>query len=160
MERLITNDDIQRIYKDDSYQKIMYSASRFYLNVLDSDEIESCKLKAIFLSLKNYDSSKGSSYTTFLYRGIIQECKTQAKIKRKMSSIFDVDFIQSKYNDTELLELNDLIDNIEGGSLLKMKYVDMMTLEEISKELKISKQSVHERIKKAKKIAKEHLLSV
>jgi DNA-directed RNA polymerase specialized sigma24 family protein len=160
MERLITNDDIQRIYKDDSYQKIMYSASRFYLNVLDSDEIESCKLKAIFLSLKNYDSSKGSSYTTYLYRGIIQECKTQAKIKGKMSLIFDADFIQSKYNDTELLELNDLIDNIEGGLLLKMKYIDMMTLEEISKELKISKQSVHERIKKAKKIAKEHLLSV
>jgi hypothetical protein len=166
MSKIITNEDILNIYNNDKYKKLMYAASRFYLKVLDEDEIESCKLKAILLSLDKYDASKGTKYETFLYRGVLLECKTQSKLKRNNRNIVfnsgDEDiFIQdNRGSESDYNELIELIDTIENGNLLKMKYIENMTLKQISKINGESEQLIHNKVKKAKKTLKEFLLGV
>jgi DNA-directed RNA polymerase specialized sigma24 family protein len=162
--KIITNEEILSVYNDIDNKKIMGKAAVPFVTILTPDEIESCKKKAIWRSLINYDPTMNTKYATYLYRGVFLECRSSAsfvmkhrkrsvKSKNKVNEvrIFEVDKLGSDFTVKETLPmvdriaLMDEINSLEDGDILIDFYLNGLSYDEIAVKNNIDKSEVTQR---------------
>jgi len=162
----ISNDDMLVAIENQDYQKIMAKASRRFFGLLSYDEIESCKLTALWKALSRYDveaprrnKKEAPKFTSFLYRGVQLECKTAVKFvivgKKQQEPIHDNIGVDSAAIDS--FEMRDEISRIKHGDVIEELYFNGLTIKELAEKVGVSKQIIAIRKKRALKSLKARL---
>lgn len=141
MAEAINNTDIQ---------KIMAKACKSFSSQLDLEEIYTCKINALWKSLKNFKPEKKTKFTTYLYQGVYIECLKELKFKHKSKrSAGKLHENLSRPNniDIAIIDILDEAENQEELNLLKDK-ISNMTINEIAKTTEYSRETVRKRLKK------------
>jgi RNA polymerase sigma factor (sigma-70 family) len=152
---MITDEQFSAAWENVEYRKIMQSAMRRYRGVIPADEMNSCKMIGLWESLKRYDKSKGRKFTTYLYCGILMQCRK--RINRFKYITLDV---VASYMDLNKMNLDaemtrekvrDSVDKLDDElrDLIYSRFFDGKTLREIAKENGYSIETARRRIKKA-----------
>lgn len=162
MKKVVTDEEIQRIYNDKDCRMLMFDAAKGFYKTLGKDEIEICKILAIFKSLESFDSSKGVKYETFLYKGVVLQCLTALTFLKKHWRNKNAKYEYDKSNsdsyinkDIESIEINECIKHIKDGDLLIKHYIEGNSITDIAKELNVSRQAISQKIAIAKKEFKQ-----
>jgi len=162
--KTITDDEILAVYNDKDNKLIMGKAAVPFCTILTPDEIESCKKKAIWRSLINYNPSMNTKYATYLYRGVFLECRSSAsfvmkhrkksvksKKKTKEVRIIQIDNLGSDFVVKETLPMADKvalmeeINSLEDGHILIDFYLNGLSYDEIAVKNGIQKSEVTQR---------------
>jgi len=157
MKTMNINQRIEKALKDQDVVKIMNKACQSFSRQLDQDTIYTCKINALWKSLVNYNPSKNTKFTTYLYKGVLIECLKSIKFENKGKFVKKIlhENIPSKSNDNILIELVDILDSDEDKQLLIDKYMNK-TIQEMSESRSYSRETVRKKLKKIyHKIKKE-----
>jgi RNA polymerase sigma factor (sigma-70 family) len=152
---MITDEQFSVAWENEDNRKIMQSAIRRYRGIIPADEMNSCKMIGLWESLKGYDKSKGRKFTTYLYCGILMQCRKRIN-RFKYITIDDV----APYMDLNKMNLDaemtrekvrDSVDKLDADlrDLIYSRYFDGETLKEIAKANGYSIETARRRIKKA-----------
>ena len=152
------NKKIEEALKDQDILKIMNKACQSFSKQLDQDTIYTCKINALWKSLVNFNPSKNTKFTTYLYKGVLIECLKSIKFENKNKCAKKIlhENIPSKSNENILIELVDILDSEEEKQLIIDKYMNK-TIQEMSKSRSYSRETVRKKLKKIyTKIKKEY----
>ena len=132
--QVVSDVEFEVALKNDSYNKIMQSAAKPFRKKLVPDELERCKLIALWTALKNYKSTYNCQFTSYLYRGVRIECLRILKDKKRQPKYVNIDKVDTSYESTPLI---DIIDGLSEQELViyHLYYRDRFTLREIAKRL-------------------------
>lgn len=146
-------EDVQALYDNEDYRKVAYKAANKFKNILDKDERYSCVLVGLWKASQRYDASQNVKFTTYLHNGVRMECITMAKKNAKGKKLRQANTLSLKpetQNDQAMYDLLDLIDEEDQTGIIYDKYINNMTIKEISQEQNISIETVRVRLKKTK----------
>jgi RNA polymerase sigma factor (sigma-70 family) len=140
---------LESCLSDENILKVMNKASRSFKSHLDADEIYTCQINALWKAIKNYNPSKKTKFTTYLYAGVIIECIKNVKFNSKHSKQTTHLHYNSHnyYDDNTMFYLLDEIENETEATILKMRS-ERRTIEDIGGKLGISRETVRKKIKK------------
>lgn len=161
----ISDVELEVAINNQDYQKIMGKASKSYCSVLSFDEIESCKLLALWRALEKYNPevinkrNKQSKFTSFLYRGVQLECKTAVKFVLSGNKMKEPlhENLGAESKDIESIELIDEIRRTPHGDIIIDMYYNGLTTKELAEKFGVSKQIITVRKKRALKSLKARL---
>ena len=143
---------IEKALNDKDITNIMNHACKKFIRQLDSDDIYTCKLNALWKCFLNFKPEKNCKFTTYLYKGVYIECLKAVKFlnKHKPNQRLHPS-IKAPKNTEELLI--DILDEAETDleENLIMDKVSKMTNEELSNKYGIGKETVRKRVKKMTK---------
>lgn len=167
MKKEISNEDIQKAISNVDNINVANKAMSRYSKILQSDEIESCKINAIWRTLKSHDDCYGQKFTTSLFRFCLWECKKEVRKKKKKNNIEFVSIYRMSEDEIEAIdglsnehsrnfdEMIEILDNSEKIIMDKM-YRQDKNVTEISKELGVSKVFIKKKINTCLQKIKEH----
>lgn len=142
--RFISNEEFAEALTDRN-KKIFYSAVRN--TKLSLDERYSCYLISLWSALSSYDSAMNVKFTTyFYYVSKWNSLDFEKQVKKKLEDRR----IRNKKLELDLVELLDPLSEVES-KILTDRFLGNKTLEEISSELKVSKNTVRNKLEKIKK---------
>jgi len=121
-------------------------ASRKYKTLFTQDELENCKLHAVYKTLSNFDITKNTKFTTYLCNNIRWEIatfiKNEIKYYQKHKSIqVRVSYNEDFNSNDMLLDINDS----DTRDLVRDKLVKDMTFREIAKTRNICKETARKK---------------
>jgi DNA-directed RNA polymerase specialized sigma subunit len=163
---IVTNEQVQEALKNEDYQKIMAASAKKFYGLLSQDELESCKLMALWNALKSFDpeninkNGNPTKFTTYLFSGVFLECRTMTKfvMKNKKETRSYHPNIEAKADNGDFnVELMDELDSIPDGDIIKSLYVDGDTIKEIAERKNLSKQAIYNRKEKALKLMRHRM---
>ena len=73
----VTESEFLEAYRNLDNTRIMNKVCSRYRNTIPHDEIERCKLVALWEAMKAFDPNGGRKFTSFLYNRIDWECKKE-----------------------------------------------------------------------------------
>ena len=128
------------------YRRIMDKVGSRYSKIIDPDELESLKLITLWECTQNYDPSRNMKFTSYLYQQLGFKIKNTIK---KLSREFTNSSIESYSIPKERFDI--LIDglNPEAKSILRQKFLNNMTMEEIGVANGYSRETARRKVKKA-----------
>ena len=141
--RTIGDEEFDVAWKDTNNIKIINKVCSKYSKIIPRDELDRCKLIALWEALKAYDPEKGQKFTSFLYNRIDWECKKQLYDINKRNR-------QKKYNaalhfseDANEIEINDVIEKLHPrlSKVIYQRFFERLTMEEIAKENDYSRET-------------------
>lgn len=155
----ITNEDYEAALNNIDYIKIMKFASRPYQKAIPPDDLYELKLVTLWESLLKYDISLNTKFTTFLHQQIRFKClkyisKTNAEKRRNTKHLEGLTGL-TKHREGYLITNADSLDIMirdleeEHRLILKQKYLDRLTLEEIGQYNGYCKETARKRLKDA-----------
>lgn len=143
------NIKIEEALKNNDIVKIMHKAASSFLKKLDADEIHTCKINALWKSLKNFDASKNTKFTTYLYRGVVIECLKSLKFNNKHNpknkSVLH-DNIQGKHQSSLMFDIINELESDEERDLIIDKYMNL-TIQEMAQKREYSRETVRKKLK-------------
>ena len=151
----ICNDNIDKqlseCLSDSNIIKVMHKASKSFTRQLDEDEVYTCQINALWKAIKNFDSTKKTKFTTYLYTGVMIECIKAVKFVNKGSQASSLhDNMSLDTNDTIILDFLDEAENeIEYEILVHRS--QRRTIEEIGSIMGSSRETIRKKIKKMEK---------
>lgn len=161
----VSNEDVIEAMGNEEYQKIMARASKKFFKILNVDEIECCKLNALWKALLKYDenavskSGRTPKFTSFLYRGVELECKTASKFvatgRKPQGTLHENIGVDSSFIDA--IDMRDEMMRIDHGDIIDDIYYEGMTIKEIAANRGVSTQIISLRKKRALKSLKLRL---
>lgn len=155
----VLDETIRKALENEDYQKIMGKASSKFSYILSKDELESCKIEAMWKALAGYDKSRGTKFTSYLYRGVYLECKTHVKfiMGGRRDAVLCHPNIGKEDKTFLMIEIRDELSNMENGGIISDYYFDGLSLGEMSEKYGVSKQTIGIRKKKALNLLKSRL---
>ena len=154
------NKEIIEKLKDKDLLKIMASASSRYIYTLSKEEINTGKLNAMWKASKRYNQDSGCKFTTYLYKGVEMECRTQQKFNSKNdphnkqvhTNMPDpTDYVKK-------MEILDLINNCDDPDLIYDRFYKNMTITELAQERGVCGETIRIKIKKTLKRLKSNFI--
>ena len=145
--------DFDVALENNDYRKIMDSVCYKFRKRVDPDIIQSIKLTTLWECLNKFDPTKGCKFTSFLYNSLRLNISNSMK-RRKYQEFTNIPF--ERYNEkTEDFEI--IIDALpeESKSILRMKFQDKMTIEEIGKNRGYSRETARRNVAKAIELIRE-----
>ena len=138
--------NFEEAHKSIDNKRIMDKVGSRYSKIIDPDELESLKLITLWECTKNYDPSRNMKFTSYLYQQLGFKIKNAIK---KLSREFTNSTIEAPYTPKEQFEI--LIDGLNGESqmVLRQKFLNNMTMEEIGKKNGYSRETARRKVKKA-----------
>ena len=138
---------IEKALKDANIQNIMNKATASFRSQLDDDEIQTCKLNALWKALVNYDENKAAKFTTYLYSGVCIECIREVKFKK----ITHQPLHSNLADNTDHFLVIDLMDELEHcfDKDLLLDKTKNFTIKEIAQRRGHNRETVRRKIKKA-----------
>ena len=138
----------EQYLNDVDTMKTAYNAASSFRNILTSEEIKSCVLKALFRAVNKYDKSRNVKFTSYLYNGVRFECHSQTKTnkrhKRRLTNA-----IPDTRNPMAEFEMKDVIESVcDDAELIFDRFYKNMTITEIAKIRKVCGETVRIRIAK------------
>jgi RNA polymerase sigma factor (sigma-70 family) len=160
--RHITNEEYEKAYKDRNNQNIIKAASASYTKVLDPDTLENCRMNALWRAMAYYRSDKNQKFTSSLWKFVLWECnkelrKTKVQLNSVQLSLLKID-CETEDQNIAKYEVQDLLLTLskEDRGVIESYYFQKKTMEEIGRELGITKEAARQRIsrilKKLKKV--------
>jgi len=155
--RIIGDEEFDVAWSDINNIKIINKVCSKYVKIIPRDELDRCKLIALWEALKAYDPEKGQRFTSFLYNRIDWECKKQLYDINKRNR-------QKKYNealhfadDKSDLEIKDVIQKLHPRlrKVIYQRFFERLTMEEIAKENDYSRETARRYILHALKKLKD-----
>jgi len=149
----ITNEEFKEALSDLNNVRIMNKVCSRYRQTIPYDEIERCKLIALWQALEAFDPERGRKFTSFLYNRIDWECKKQIyqinRINKK--HIFREEVIkEDPHRPYETIEIKDLLNNIESKyqCVVYQRFFRKMTMQEIADKNGYSRETARRYIKR------------
>ena len=150
----VTNKQYEEAYKDLDNTKVINKVLSLYQD-LSSETRRDCGLKGLWRCLQFHEPDKGNKLTTSLWRFVKWECENEKKKLRsqknqkrsKSIELFDVE--------DEAVEVMDVfhdIDNIldrESSSIIRLRFVEKMTLKEIGATFGYTKEAARQKLNHA-----------
>ena len=137
----VTNDEFKEAFKNLDNIRIMNKVCSRYRATIPYEEIERCKMIALWQALKAFDPNGGRKFTSFLYNRIDWECKKQIyeiNKSRRIKIDMPLEFSDASTPDDflELLEIKDVMEKIDENSqkIIYQRFFQRMTMKEIAKE--------------------------
>lgn len=140
---------MEQAMNDKDICSIMHKACDKFVNQLDSDEIHTCKMNALWKSFVNFNPDKGCKFTTYLYKGVFIECLKAVKFINKSRNFRPLnDSIPASTSaDSTIMEILDEANNDYDKELLLDK-ASKMTNKELSEKYGIGKETMRKKMKK------------
>jgi RNA polymerase sigma factor (sigma-70 family) len=151
--KTVTNEDFEKALLNVDNIRIIKSVVRKFRIRLGASIAKQCGNTALWMSLMNFDDTKGCKYTTYLYRTVFWTCLNEVRYLNKEKAITNVDvcYVRDsitsktfKHSDTSSKDIFDILGDVEAR-LLKARYVNQNTLSEIS----ISNNMTEKRVRKS-----------
>tara|TARA_B100000519_G_scaffold146475_1_gene127240 strand:- start:2111 stop:2608 length:498 start_codon:yes stop_codon:yes gene_type:complete len=149
----VTNDEFKEAFKNLDNIRIMNKVCSKYRATIPYEEIERCKMIALWQALKAFDPNGGRKFTSFLYNRIDWECKKQIyeiNKSRRIKIDMPLEFSNASTPDDflELLEIKDVMEKIDKNSqkIIYQRFFQRMTMKEIAKENGYSRETARRNI--------------
>jgi hypothetical protein len=146
------DDKIEEALNNKDVMNIMSRACQPFSQQLDSDEIYTCKINALWKSFLNFKPEKNCKFTTYLYKGVYIECLKVVKFNNKSKRFSQMHSgLSEDYNsDITMIDLLDEAKDELEKELLIGK-ASRMTNQELGKKHGIGKETVRKKMKKITK---------
>ena len=168
------NKQYEAKWADKDNQNIMNKVSKAYMKNIDTRDIESIKMDALWRVMNKYDPSKGTKFTSYLYQQLSYAFKTWVKKSEKnleftqgvqpLDSGHVGDLNSTAEDAVDINNLNSqLVLDITTGlpadtvKILKQRFYNNMTMKEIAQENGYSRETARRRVKKAVNLCKEQV---
>ena len=150
------NKTIEECLNDTSVKAIIRTVEGRFSNAIDPDDLSSVSHETLWRCINKFDSSRGSKFTSYLYQQLNYAFKNQLKYDSKNKS-YATDNIERSTSDEIRLEVMDLISSMpeDLGTVLRQRFIDNMTIQEIGNTNGYSRETARRRIKKAFRKCKE-----
>lgn len=147
---------IEEAMNNEDIVNIMFKASNRFSNYLDEDIIHTCHLNALWKCFLNFDPSRNTKFTTYLYRGVFIECVKELKFHNKMQNHQPLHANMPSCSEPSIMvDIMDELSNDEERSLVIDKYANL-TIEEIANKRSYSRETARKRLKKIYKKIKNN----
>jgi hypothetical protein len=143
---------IEQALNNKDIMNIMSRACQPFSQQLDSDEIYTCKINALWKSFLNFNPDKNCKFTTYLYKGVYIECLKSVKFNNKSKKFCKMHSgLSEDYNsDITMIDiLDEAKDELERELLIGK--ASRMTNQELGKKHGIGKETVRKKMKKITK---------
>ena len=157
--RTIGDEEFDLAWNDINNVKILNKVCSKYSRIIPKDELDRCKLIALWEALKAYDPEKGQKFTSFLYKRADWECKKQLYAINKHSKSVEYQEYYGLCNDVELAEIKDLLQKLHPRlrTVIKQRFFDNLTMEEIGKKNNYSRETARRYIISALEKLREYV---
>lgn len=148
MKNDITNTDYNTALINIDNLKIMQNACKKYRGILDTDDIKSCKMIGLWKALGEFDEKYGIKFTTFLYNVVRNECRKRLRQTNKKVRYHT---LKSNTSIKSKIQVEDILTDLQYpiSEIMRLRYIDSMSIKDISNQLGMNKNSVRRNIKKA-----------
>lgn len=156
-KKAVSELEFNTAYANSDNKNIIHSVLRKYVYSLDKDTLKSCGLKALLRCLESHSDEYKTKFTSSLYKFTVWECERErTAIQRrriKPVELFDIP-VDGAVEGSIFEDLQDVLPE-EHASIVKMKFVEDRTLEEIGKHFGYTKEAARQKLKTALKTLKE-----
>ena len=128
------------------YKRIMDKVCSKYNKAVDPDELSSLWLVTLWECLKKYDATRGAKFTSYLYQQLTYAIKNSLKKKKREFTNIPIE-IPKTPTENLAVALHGIPSEYEH--LLKQKYLQNMTMEEIGRANGYSRETARRKIKRA-----------
>ena len=143
----ITSQEIQSTY--DEYDTLMSRVAKKYKKYITYDEINNCKLHAVYKALKTYDKDKHTKFSTFLCYHVNWEIGDFLKTEMRFKIRHKHKVVEVLYNlDIKTVDMLIDMDSFEHSDIARDKIEQGMSFSEIAKKYKIGKETARKRFLK------------
>ena len=160
----VTEEEFQDANSNLDNVRIMNKVCSRYRNTIPADEIERCKLIALWEAMKAFDPNGGRKFTSFLYNRIDWECKKQIqqikRARRKIAFSIEGPLEDCKsITQYDSIAIKDAIDNLgpKYKKVLYQRFFERMTMQEIADTNSYSRETARRYINIALEKLKECL---
>jgi RNA polymerase sigma factor (sigma-70 family) len=152
----VTSEEIKKAQANRDNINVMNKICSKYIDIIPYEELERCKLIALWHSIEKYDPSKGNcKFTSFLCNRLFWECQKQLyeinkarRIPRNeyaSSLISDISGFEKDLDEVEFLELIEKLDE-ESQRIIFKRFYESKTTKEIGKENGYGRETARRRI--------------
>jgi DNA-directed RNA polymerase specialized sigma24 family protein len=148
MSKVVSNIEYEEALNTIDYIRIMDAAASRFKNILDQDEIHRCKLIALWDALRTWRPT-GRKFTSFLYIKVRWECMRSINQQREdtLYSLYEYD----PPDCDSCPDMSDILDVLTPDlrDMVKKRYLESMTLREISEYYGLCHETIRRRLKQA-----------
>ncbi len=149
----VTESEFLEAYRNLDNTRIMNKVCSRYRNTIPYDEIERCKLIALWEAMKAFDPNGGRKFTSFLYNRIDWECKKEIqRINRhKKRTAFFIDGLSEgshtpdyrNLRNYETVNIEEAIETLvpKYKNILHQRFFERMTMQEIADRNNYSRET-------------------
>lgn len=154
-QKNISNQEYKSKYKE--YAKLINSVANKY-NVLDPHDVESIKHDCLWQALINYDDTKNSKFSSFLFQNLHYAFRTACKQLKQNKERTNHNFggIPARSSQTEdfVYDILDQLPEFERKLLIN-RYIDGISLQQLSDNLSCNIEAVRSHLLRARNLAKK-----
>jgi len=153
LNNLVTDQDYILASNDKENKRIIDRACYKYRNLMDGDDLISCKTVGLWNCLRRYDPKLGNTFKNSLYRNVLWECKailSKRRIKTRTLEGIDIEI----NNHSLAVDLPNILTDDEK-KVIEQKVFYSLSLQEISKKNSWSLSKTRRIFKKAKENIKK-----
>ncbi len=149
MKNSVTNSDYDTAFASEDNLKMMQAATKKYRGILDREDLKSCKMIGLWKALGEFDENLGVKFTSFLYNVVRNECRK--RLRQNAYQHKQVGLLPSGFQREERIQIEDFIEGLEHplDQIIRLRYVQDMTLQEIGTAVGMSKNCVKRKIQAA-----------
>ncbi len=149
-KKVISEIEFNQAYKNSDNQNIIYSVLKKYSNILDADTLKTCGLNALVRCLESHSDEYKTKFTSSLYKFTMWECdRERVKLEKhqsRMKSVELFDIIDDTGREASIFDdIEDVLPQ-EQVSIVKMRFEESCTLEEIGKRFGYTKESARQKL--------------
>ena len=147
---------IEECLNDTSVKSIIRTVEGRFKNSIDPDDLSSVSHETLWRCITKFDASRNAKFTSYLYQQLNFAFKNQLKKDSKNKS-YPTDNIERSFTDDVRLETMDMLNSMPDdlGTVLRQRFIDNMTIQEIGDTNGYSRETARRRIKKAFRKCKE-----
>jgi RNA polymerase sigma factor (sigma-70 family) len=144
------NKTIEECLEDNSIKSIIRVVEGRYKNSIDPDDLSSVSHETLWKCINKFDESRNAKFTSYLYQQLNYGFKNQLNKNSKNKS-FCTENIESSFSCEANIEAMDIIRSMpqDLGTVLRQRFIDNMTIQEIGDANGYSRETARRRIKSA-----------
>lgn len=153
---------VRELLDDEDTIKICKKATKKFNGFLSQEEIDSCVMLALWRSVRNFDPELGLKFTSYLWNGVVFECKYCMKFNRAPSRkyvgvTFNSELMtktlrsredRAARSDSDSKELREEIMTCEDPDLLFDRYFNNMSVSELAKQRGVARREINKKLEK------------
>ncbi len=148
--RQVTDEEFEKAYSNQDNRNIIEAVTKKYANKLSKDTQKSCGMYGLWRCIQNHDDKYGRKFTTSLFIHVDWECKRELSSmkKKSLSSLGDQD--ETIPSPSSSGDLSEMIESLPDNQkeIIKQRFCENRTLEEIGNNQGYSKEAARQNINK------------
>ena len=148
--RKVTDEEFEKAYSNQDNRNIIETVTKKYAKTLSKDTQKSCGMYGLWRCIQNHDDKYGRKFTTSLFIHVDWECKRELSSmnKKALSSLGDQD--ENIPSPSSSGDLSEMIESLPDNQkdIIKQRFCENRTLEEIGNNQGYSKEAARQNINK------------